>query len=317
MKKHLLSAILLTTSMLTLSAQESYTYLFSAAPFQSIPAGGPQLQVIGTTETPVAMTIPATTCPQEPTINLTRFADNSGFKAKTFFSETYSIEMIFKFDQLSGYSRIIDFSNSTSDAGIYALNTCLNFYPNGSIGTCPGAFDTTNYKQIVITREAGTKEMKIYFNAELFSTFVDNANHYVIGSAPNDSIKFFRDDNVIGNEASAGKVALIRIADHVLSESEVTGSFNDFCARITSVEDAVSAVPSRIYPNPGNGLFFLEHSANPGAQLSVFNMQGQEIHREMLQTDKAMIDLSNVPKGIHVYRILDGEAVTSGRFTVQ
>jgi hypothetical protein len=317
MKKHLLTAALIASSALTLSAQESYTYLFGNAPFNSTSGGGPVIQTIGPSETPVAMTIPVTTCPQAPTINLTRFAHNSGFKAKAFFSDTYSIEMIFKFDELIGYNRIIDFSNSGSDAGIYTLSSCLNFYPNGNIGTCPDAFDTTNYKQVVITRNAANKEMKIYFNAELFSTFVDNSNHYVIGSAPNDSIKFFRDDNIVPNEASSGKVALIRMADYVLSDGEVTSSFNDFCARITSVDDADGYVGVSLYPNPGNGLLTIDHNASAGAQLSIFNMQGQEVHREMLEGSRTQIDLTAAQKGVYVYRILDGGAVSTGRFIIQ
>ncbi|MCF8257049.1 MAG: T9SS type A sorting domain-containing protein [Flavobacteriales bacterium] len=317
MKKHLLTAMLLTATALSLSAQQSYTYLFSGTPFTSIPSGGPTLQTIGPSETPVAMTIPSTTCPQTPTINLTRFAHNSGFKAKAFFSDTYSIEMIFKFDELNGYNRIIDFSNSGSDAGIYTLSTCLNFYPNGNIGTCPDAFDTTNYKQVVVTRSADTKEMRIYFNAELFSTFVDNANHYVIGSAPNDSIKFFRDDNMVTNEASPGKVALIRMADHVLSENEVTSSFNDFCTRITSVSEQEGALATNVYPNPGNGQFVLDHNASSGALLSIINMQGQEIYSEMLEGSRTHIDMTACQNGVYLYRIMDGASVNTGRFIIQ
>ncbi len=308
--------MLIVSSALTLSAQQSFTYLFSDPSFASIPSGGPSMQPIGVVESPVAMTIPSATCPQTPTINLARFGQNSGLKAQAFFSGTYSIEMIFKFDELLGYNRIIDFSNGTLDVGIYALNSCLNFYPNGSIGTCPGAFDTTNYKQVVFTRNAATKEMRIYFNAELFTTFQDNSDQYVIGGAPLDSIRFFRDDNVVPNEASSGKVALIRMADFVLSESEVSSSFNDFCARITSVEAMEEAGAVQLFPNPSNGIVVLERTRTTPAQLRVFNIHGQEVHVATLTSPRTTLDLSGAVPGVYFYQLLDGQPY-SGRFVIE
>ena len=39
--------------------------------------------------------IPSTTCPDTPSVDLTHFEMGSGFKAPAFFTETYSIEIIF------------------------------------------------------------------------------------------------------------------------------------------------------------------------------------------------------------------------------
>ncbi len=47
---------------------------------------------------------------------------------------SFTINMFFRFSTLGGWARVIDFSNSTSDAGVYFLGNCLNFYPNGNIG---------------------------------------------------------------------------------------------------------------------------------------------------------------------------------------
>src|SRR4051812_20259004 len=96
-------------------AQQVWSYHFASAPFVSSPPGGAVLQPIDTITTPVTVMIPATTCPDTPTVVLSRFSRNGGFAAKSFFSSTYSVEMIFQFDDLSGYRRIIDFSNGTSD----------------------------------------------------------------------------------------------------------------------------------------------------------------------------------------------------------
>src|SRR5262249_27264997 len=42
---------------------------------------------------------------------------------------TYSIEMLFRIDDPSGYRRLLDFKNRTSDNGLYTLNGTLDFFP--------------------------------------------------------------------------------------------------------------------------------------------------------------------------------------------
>jgi hypothetical protein len=310
---------MLTASfMLPVSAQQSYTYLFSATPFTSSPAGGPALETIGTTITPVTIMIPATTCPDTPTINLTYFQFNSGFKAKAFFTGSYSIEIIFKFDELNGYNRIIDFSNGLSDYGIYTLSDCLNFYPTGNIGTCPGAFDTTNYKQIVITRNDTTKDMNVYVNGTLFTNHNDAINYYVIGAAPNDSIKFFNDDMVVPNEASPGYVVLIRMADFILSPLDVLTSYNNFCNDITGIQELKNNTDFSIYPNPNNGTFYLSTNkiTRPeNIKTALFDPAGKLIfEKELNATD--CIKIPDAADGIYFLRFTSENYTTMKKFLI-
>ena len=299
MKKLVLPLLLLVSCLA--SAQVSYTYLFSTTPFNSTPSGGPLLQTIDSTITPVLVTMPITTCPDTPTISLTHFVTNAGFKAKAFFTGTYSVEMIFKFDELNGYNRIIDFSNSTSDYGIYTYGTCLNFYPSGSIGICPYAYDTINYKQLVITRNNVTKNMNVYLNDSLFTTFSDVTDYYVIGNAPGDSITFFKDDNVVINEASSGNVALIRIADYEFSAGQVDSSYHEFCDRITGIVALQQPAGIMIYPNPGNGNFKIDTPAD--ATIEVFNDTGVKVIGIEINKGITSINLEKQAKGIYFVKV--------------
>ena len=281
-------------------AQQEHLYYFNEAPYVSTSGTAPVMVPIGDVTTPVTVTIPATTCPDEPVIDVSRFEDNSGFAAKAFFSHTYSIEVIFQFDEMSGYNRIIDFSNSASDNGIYIYNTCLNFYPIGSIGDCPDAFDPVNYKQLVITRDGSTQAMNVYLNGELFTSHVDAEDHYVIGAAPSDSIKFFRDDNMIGNEASSGHVVMIRMADNAISEEEVQESFANFCTNIlASVPDGTGS-SLNVRPNPAASIVTVEVPADL-QQIEIRDMNGRLLLHQLLRaTDRIDLNVEALPDGIYI-----------------
>ena len=305
-------ALMCTSSiMCSTFAQQTFTYLFASSPITSMPPGGPILEPIGTTTTPVEVIIPATTCADMPLIDLTHFERNAGFKAKAFFTDNYSIEMIFRFEELNGYNRIIDFSNSVADYGIYTFSDCLNFYPTGNVGPCP-AFDTTNYKQIVITRNDSNGEMNVYVNGVLFTNHIDVENYYVIGAAPNDSIKFFKDDLSVGNEASPGNVALIRMCDFVLSPQQINDSYLDFCTRLSGIDESTGKVDVSIYPNPVSDqltIQSIDFDFSKEIQFTVVNTIGQRILQIPICSEATSIELGNSPSGVYFYEVQIGEAI--------
>ena len=76
-------ALMFTSSfMFSVLAQQSYTYLFASSPISSIPPGGPILEPIGATTTPVEALIPATTCGDMPIIDLTHFEKKCRIQSK-------------------------------------------------------------------------------------------------------------------------------------------------------------------------------------------------------------------------------------------
>jgi len=114
------------------------------------------------------------------------------------------------------------------------------------------------------------------------------------------------------NEASPGYVALIRIADFILSPQDVLTSFNNFCTDITEVHELNDNPGFSIYPNPGNGTFYLTADKITGdgkIQAALYNPSGKII----LQKELNMNDGIKVPDavdGIYFLRI------TSESYTV-
>jgi hypothetical protein len=130
-------------------------------------------------------------------------------------SGPYSIEIGFSFTDLSGYRKIIDFKNLTSDNGVYNLNRLANFYP---VATGPTPVFAANVQSdLLFTRSAAGLVTEYVDGVKQFS-FTDSANDAVF-SSPNGIINFFIDDTVTGQgEASGGFVDFIRIGNSDLAD---------------------------------------------------------------------------------------------------
>ena len=157
---------------------------------------------------------------------------------------SFTINMFFRFSTLGGWARVIDFSNSTSDAGVYFLGNCLNFYPNGNIGTCP-YFNTNTYYLITFVRDGGSNIISVYVDGTLFSTYNDSGNLYrpASGTVP---INFFRDDNPVPCENQPGCVKYISVSPTLSTASDVALLWNN----ITTVIQATTAVPPTVTISP-------------------------------------------------------------------
>lgn len=154
------------------------------------------------------------------------FDFNSGLSfdnaASDFIDETYSIELLFKFENLSGWKRIIDYKNRTSDTGVYIKDGKVSFY--NEVIDPEVSFSANEYAHFIITRNsADNKLLSMYVNGQMINSFVDETDLAVL-SADN-ILRFFQDDLVVNNEASAGEVALIRLYNYALSATQVEDVF--------------------------------------------------------------------------------------------
>jgi hypothetical protein len=117
----------------------------------------------------------------------------------------YDIEIGFSFDTLSGYRKIIDFSNLLLDSGLYTLFDRLNFYP---VTTGPAAaFQSGQLVNLQLVRTtSGVVTGSV--NGVPQISFTDSFN-----LAISDTLNFFIDDFATGQgETSAGYVDYIRIS---------------------------------------------------------------------------------------------------------
>ncbi|WP_439546038.1 PEPxxWA-CTERM sorting domain-containing protein [Sandarakinorhabdus sp.] len=130
-------------------------------------------------------------------------------------TQQFSIIVGFSFDTLSGYRKILDFKNRTSDAGLYNLSNSLNFFPFNA--TISNQFQVGTLHRLVFTRDlAGNVNTFVDGNNGL--TLVDSSNQATITSV----LHFFNDDFAFGpQESSSGFVDYIQIYDAALTNTQI------------------------------------------------------------------------------------------------
>ena len=101
------------------------------------------------------------------------------------------------------------------------------------------------------------------------------------------------------NNLATGEYTVGVVAVYKTGESEkVTATF-----KVTNVgvEDIVEAVRAMVYPNPNNGLFYLQ--TNGAGEVEVYNLRGQMVVRKAVAAEGIYeIDLQNREKGAYVLR---------------
>jgi len=132
-------------------------------------------------------------------------------------ASVYTIDFVFNFDLVSGYRRLIDFKALTSDTGLYNYSSQLKFY-NEATGP-DSVFAIATDARVTLTRDAAGL-LTGYVNGVLQFQFNDTAGLSQF-SAANQIAYFFRDDNAVSGEASAGSIDYLRIYDTALTASQV------------------------------------------------------------------------------------------------
>jgi hypothetical protein len=121
----------------------------------------------------------------------------------------YAVELLFRFDRVDGYRKILDFRNGVSDTGLYNLDGCLTFFDEATASR--PAIEAGRFVHVVLVRDAGGT-VAGYVDGVAQLSFRDRGGLAVID--PDDTIRFFGDDaETRGRESSSGAVARIRIYD--------------------------------------------------------------------------------------------------------
>ncbi len=69
------------------------------------------------------------------------------------------------------------------------------------------------------------------------------------------------------------------------------------------------------YPNPANDKITIETSPSPViSQLSIMNLDGQEVLTRQINQTKTQIDISSLPSGVYFVRVTNDKTVEVGKF---
>ena len=144
--------------------------------------------------------------------------------------ESYSMDVVFKFDAVDSYARVLDFSNLSADGGLYVLGGALVFYgvPGSGGGGEPlqlpaaGPITPGTWTHIVITRLGTTGHILGYVNGDLVWD-LDDSTEGVSKLPAGNPLWIFKDD---GGENSGGAARLVRLYGSPLSASQVKALAN-------------------------------------------------------------------------------------------
>ncbi|MEI8255056.1 MAG: MYXO-CTERM sorting domain-containing protein [Deltaproteobacteria bacterium] len=182
-------------------------------------------------------------CASQPTVRAWSFPARGGFRhpnmAPVVASGSYTISMLVRFHPLTGgYARLIDFSDSTLDTGIYVLGGGVSFYPVGTFAA--GSFSDGLDTFVTLTRDATTSLVILYINGLPSGTYTDTTNLY----APATGALYFFMDNTTGSapigEANAGVVAFLQISDAPISSTQVVASLGEICVTVRCGDGVLS-----------------------------------------------------------------------------
>ena len=133
----------------------------------------------------------------------------------------YSIELVFRLDNVGSLRKVIDFAELASDSGLYLDDGFAIFVDAASqstvVGNGPAAEAGINI-HVVMTRDASSGTVTVFVDGEERLQFVDAAAEATFATAV---ANFFRDDDATQSDATAGFAHLLRIYDSALSTAQV------------------------------------------------------------------------------------------------
>jgi hypothetical protein len=75
-----------------------------------------------------------------------------------------------------------------------------------------------------------------------------------------------------------------------------------------------NTVKDILYPNPNNGLLYIEISGRRKASAEIYNSNGQLIQVYPLGLSKTTINTENLVKGFYLVKIITSEGITLAKF---
>lgn len=121
----------------------------------------------------------------------------------------YTIVTEFSFDITSGYRKIVDFKDRSSDTGLYNLSNFLNFYPVTTSAT--PAFQPSQLARLTLSRDVTGLVTSNVSGTTAQISFLDAGGAAVFS---NNVIRLFQDDFPTGQgEASSGFLKSVKIYD--------------------------------------------------------------------------------------------------------
>lgn len=153
------------------------------------------------------------------TLRFLQFPDGNGLRLRSATRVVnpgvYTMALTVRFDELLGYTRIVNFAGDAADTGLYALNDTLVLY--SSAQDSEPMLTPDEWATIVITR-TGAGIVRVYVDGTEAFRVDDRQNGYARISDAGE-LWFFRDN--ANREEGSGAVDRIRLWDVALTSPQV------------------------------------------------------------------------------------------------
>ncbi len=158
----------------------------------------------------------------------------------------YSVVLVMQMNLATApfFKKVLDFSNLSSDDGLYVAGNHFQLYP-GDAGS-DNVPSNTDF-EVTLARDGQTGETKVYLNGVLQQVYTGTASNVAIATA--NILKFFKDDAVSGGfESFSGSVDRILIYNGAFDPS---GGAENHPPMLTVDSNLVSAAEGQTATNSG------------------------------------------------------------------
>lgn len=222
-------------------------------------------------------------------------------------SGTYTIELYFKLDTITGYKKLIDFDSLGKDAGVYNQKGKIVLYP--SLTNTDSMITDSVYQYVAITRDAGTKYMYVNCNGKTVGTYTDNSNNYVYGI--NKKLVFFQDDLGTNGEQTSGAVAMIRISNYAMDSATIKSNYTGLSSTL-NVANTQQKDILKIYPNPVKNNMHIV--SNQEGNYEVYDLTGKVVLNGTTNIGDNIIATDKLYQGIYIIKLTNNKGSTINKF---
>lgn len=215
-----------------------------------------------------------------------------------FTEENYSIEVIFKFSEVNGYRKVIDFKNQSEDYGLY-FNNQVRIYSSGNYGTTNLYGDTTY--TLLFVRDGSDSTLYAYLQLgdtlSMESLGHDDYNDTFIPAliGGNRVFNFFMDDSSTISEFSRF-VSVDRI--------RIWNGIADLSALLGTEEIQGSTTTVNIFPNPADHFLNIQFEEEQQGILEITDLTGKLVYQSALPpTRNTQLDISSFTQGVYILNI--------------
>jgi hypothetical protein len=211
-----------------------------------------------------------------------------------FTEDDFSMAIDFSFSDVSGYRKIVDFSDLQVDQGLY-VNGSLRLYSDGNYG--PTNFVADSMHRILLTRDGLNDTTRVYlFNGTSLmeeSKAFDGAMNYVPALVGADRVFYlFIDDSLTFLEhTSMGKVDNVRIWNGVVDMNDYLNFFG--------IEELGEASFTG-FPNPAQNVFHVRSEVMLSGEVRLQAADGRILdHKKLHEVKEFSFDVVHLPAGVY------------------